>query len=132
MVCGEVQSLTQDCRKCGVTLGRYFCKICALYEDSPSKSINHCQYCNVCRVGSGLGIDYYHCMKCNCCLSTSLEGNHVCTSRALEQDCPICRDNMQLSERTVRQLPCGHFMHSECFTEYCKVTSYAARSHSRD
>ena len=50
-------------------LGQYYCGVCKLWDNSAgkgehaTKSIYHCQYCNVCRVGKGLGIDYKHCMK---------------------------------------------------------------------
>jgi hypothetical protein len=34
---------------------------CRLWDDSPTKSIYHCADCGVCRVGKGLGKDFFHC-----------------------------------------------------------------------
>lgn len=74
----------------------------------------HCPFCNLCRVGRGLGIDYFHCMTCNCCLGIKLV-NHKCLEKGLETNCPICCDFLFTSSATVRALPCGHYMHSACF-----------------
>ncbi|CAN0505237.1 unnamed protein product, partial [Ectocarpus sp. 8 AP-2014] len=35
---------------------RYYCGICHLFDDAPEKDIYHCPYCNVCRLGKGLGV----------------------------------------------------------------------------
>lgn len=74
----------------------------------------HCPFCNLCRVGKGLGIDYFHCMTCNCCLGIKLV-NHKCLEKSLETNCPICCDFLFTSSATVRAQPCGHYMHSACF-----------------
>lgn len=78
------------------------------------RTVYHCPFCNLCRLGRGLGIDYFHCMTCNCCLGIKLE-NHKCLEKGLETNCPICCDFLFTSSATVRALPCGHYMHSACF-----------------
>lgn len=78
------------------------------------RQIYHCPYCNLCRVGKGLGIDYFHCMKCNACMSRSLLV-HVCREKCLEDNCPICHEYIFTSNSPVKALPCGHLMHSACF-----------------
>lgn len=78
------------------------------------RTVYHCPFCNLCRVGRGLGIDYFHCMTCNCCLGIKLV-NHKCLEKGLETNCPICCDFLFTSSATVRALPCGHYMHSACF-----------------
>ena len=45
----------------GLPFAKYFCPMCNLFDDE-SKSIYHCPFCNVCRIGKGLGIDFRHCM----------------------------------------------------------------------
>lgn len=78
-------------------------------------------YSNLCRRGKGLGIDYCHCMSCNSCMSMAVFKNHVCRSRALESDCPICSESLFDSPHPVRELdPCGHLMHSHCFATYSR------------
>lgn len=78
------------------------------------RTVYHCPFCNLCRLGRGLGIDYFHCMTCNCCLGINVV-NHKCLEKGLETNCPICCDFLFTSSATVRALPCGHYMHSACF-----------------
>lgn len=86
------------------------------------RMIYHCPFCNLCRVGKGLGIDFFHCMTCNCCLGMKLV-DHKCREKGLETNCPICCDFLFTSSTTVRALPCGHFMHSACFQVYQYICS---------
>lgn len=78
------------------------------------REIYHCPYCNLCRVGKGLGVDYFHCMNCNACMSRSLM-THTCREKHLEDNCPICHEYIFTSCSPVKALPCGHVMHSTCF-----------------
>ncbi|KAL3640633.1 hypothetical protein CASFOL_015601 [Castilleja foliolosa] len=105
--------MTKSCN--GFSMGRYYCRICKLFDDE--RQIYHCPYCNLCRVGKGLGIDYFHCMKCNACMSKSLFV-HVCREKCLEDNCPICHEYIFTSSSPVKALPCGHLMHSYCFKDY--------------
>jgi len=79
-----------------------------------NREIYHCPYCNLCRVGKGLGVDYFHCMNCNACMSRSLM-IHTCREKSLEENCPICHEYIFTSCSPVKALPCGHAMHSTCF-----------------
>ncbi|KAK4437122.1 Zinc finger protein BRUTUS-like [Sesamum alatum] len=105
--------MSQSCS--GFSMGRYYCKICKLFDDE--RQIYHCPYCNLCRLGKGLGIDYFHCMKCNACMARSLLV-HVCREKCLEDNCPICHEYIFTSNSPVKALPCGHLMHSACFQDY--------------
>ena len=78
------------------------------------RSVYHCPFCNLCRLGSGLGTDFFHCMKCNCCLGIKMI-EHKCREKMLEMNCPICCDFLFTSSAPVKGFPCGHFMHSACF-----------------
>ncbi|EOA34392.1 hypothetical protein CARUB_v10021919mg [Capsella rubella] len=117
MKCLLIQPIGANCSNtsCKSSMGKYFCKICKLYDDE--RKIYHCPYCNLCRVGKGLGIDYFHCMKCNACMSRTL-AEHVCREKCLEDNCPICHEYIFTSNSPVKALPCGHLMHSSCFQEY--------------
>ncbi|KAF3438579.1 hypothetical protein FNV43_RR21342 [Rhamnella rubrinervis] len=99
----------------GFTMAKYYCNICKFFDDE--RTVYHCPFCNLCRVGGGLGIDFFHCMTCNCCLGMKLV-NHKCLEKSLETNCPICCDFLFTSSATVRALPCGHYMHSACFQAY--------------
>ncbi|CAA0826796.1 zinc ion binding [Striga hermonthica] len=118
MKCLVIQPIGPTCisKSCtGFSMGRYYCRICKLFDDE--RQIYHCPYCNLCRVGKGLGIDYFHCMKCNACMSRALLV-HVCREKCLEDNCPICHEYIFTSNSPVKALPCGHLMHSSCFKDY--------------
>ncbi|XP_057416206.1 zinc finger protein BRUTUS-like isoform X2 [Lotus japonicus] len=105
--------MTPSCN--GLSMAKYFCNICKFFDDE--RNVYHCPFCNLCRVGRGLGIDYFHCMKCNCCLGIK-STSHKCLEKGLEMNCPICCDDLFTSSAPVRALPCGHYMHSACFQAY--------------
>ncbi|KAK7358271.1 hypothetical protein VNO77_00197 [Canavalia gladiata] len=118
MRCLNIQPIGPTCTtpSCdGFSMAKYYCNICKFFDDE--RNVYHCPFCNLCRVGRGLGIDYFHCMKCNCCLGIK-STSHKCLEKGLEMNCPICCDDLFTSSATVRALPCGHYMHSACFQAY--------------
>lgn len=118
MRCLKIQAVGPICAtpSCnGFLMSKYYCNICKFFDDE--RTVYHCPFCNLCRLGSGLGIDFFHCMKCNCCLGMKLV-DHKCREKGLESNCPICCDFLFTSSAAVRALPCGHFMHSACFQAY--------------
>ncbi|CAL9068793.1 zinc finger protein BRUTUS-like [Musa acuminata AAA Group] len=118
MRCLKVQPVGTCCKtpSCdGFLMAKYYCNICKFFDDE--RSVYHCPFCNLCRVGKGLGTDFFHCMTCNCCLGMKLK-EHECREKGLETNCPICCDFLFTSSAAVRALPCGHFMHSACFQAY--------------
>uniref|UniRef100_A0ACD5TE23 Uncharacterized protein n=1 Tax=Avena sativa TaxID=4498 RepID=A0ACD5TE23_AVESA len=118
MLCMKVQPVGPNCQtpSCnGLSMAKYYCSICKFFDDE--RSVYHCPFCNLCRLGEGLGTDFFHCMKCNCCLGVKLK-EHKCREKMLEMNCPICCDFLFTSSAAVRGLPCGHFMHSACFQAY--------------
>lgn len=72
--------------------------------------------------GKGLGVDSFHCMSCNACMSLELFDRHRCTERALGGTCPVCSDPLFSSASPIKELPCGHFMHSLCFGAYTRYS----------
>ncbi len=61
MLCGTAQRAGEVCVACGVSAARYYCSICKLWNDDPDKNIYHCGDCGICRIGRGLGKDFFHC-----------------------------------------------------------------------
>lgn len=122
MECGLKQPISQDCSGCGTKLAAYYCNICHLFDDDESKDIYHCPFCNFCRRGKGLGKDSFHCMSCNACMSLELFNKHKCTEEALSGNCPVCSDPLFESNTPIKELPCGHFMHSLCFGAYVRYS----------
>ncbi|KAF3646143.1 putative chaperone protein dnaJ 15-like [Capsicum annuum] len=118
MNCLKVQPVGPICTtpSCnGLSMAKYYCSSCKFFDDE--RTVYHCPFCNLCRLGQGLGVDFFHCMTCNCCLGMKLV-DHKCREKGLETNCPICCDFLFTSSETVRGLPCGHFMHSACFQAY--------------
>ncbi|EPS73048.1 hypothetical protein M569_01704, partial [Genlisea aurea] len=118
MNCIQIQPIAPVCStpSCnGLSMAKYYCSSCKFFDDQ--REVYHCPFCNLCRVGKGLGIDYFHCMTCNCCLGMKLV-DHKCREKGLETNCPICCDFLFTSSTAVRALPCGHYMHSACFQAY--------------
>ncbi|EXC25401.1 Uncharacterized RING finger protein [Morus notabilis] len=123
MRCLNIQPLGPKCKtpSCnGFAMAKYYCSICKLFEDE--RNVYHCPFCNICRIGKGLGVDYFHCMTCNCCLSIRLL-SHECKKNCLETSCPLCNEFLFTSTTPVRALPCGHYVHSTCFGE-CASSPY--------
>eukprot|EP00178_Gracilaria_changii_P008532 TRINITY_DN2585_c0_g1_i1.p1 TRINITY_DN2585_c0_g1~~TRINITY_DN2585_c0_g1_i1.p1 ORF type:complete len:1137 (-),score=162.19 TRINITY_DN2585_c0_g1_i1:4777-8187(-) len=125
MECSTLQPVSASCvnKECGKRFARYFCEICVFYDDRENTHVYHCHSCNVCRVGKGLGIDYFHCMKCNQCMHVKYrEKGHNCVQKSMESDCPVCSQYLFTSTSPIKYLRCGHLMHATCYDRY--------RSHS--
>ena len=61
MLCGCAQLASEECALCSERGAWYYCDVCKLWDDDPEKSIYHCNDCGICRVGKGLGKDFFHC-----------------------------------------------------------------------
>lgn len=61
MLCGCAQPASEECALCSERAAWYYCDVCKLWDDDPEKSIYHCNDCGICRVGKGLGKDFFHC-----------------------------------------------------------------------
>ena len=105
--CGVQGPAAMDCSSCGARQARYFCGICRLWDDTPGREIYHCPFCNLCRLGKGLGVDAQHCMGCNSCMALAEHASHAC--RRLPEACPACAEPLFDSPRPYRQFPCGEF-----------------------
>ncbi|KAJ5086369.1 hypothetical protein NUU61_007676 [Penicillium alfredii] len=120
MLCGHAQPAAQVCRQCNEQSAQYYCEICKLWDNDGKKSIYHCNDCGICRIGQGLGKDFFHCKTCCVCLPISIEITHRCIERSTQCDCPICGEYMFTSPETVVVVRCGHSIHHKCLSEYSK------------
>lgn len=66
MLCGCPQKASDCCIKCNESAAQYYCGVCKLWNDDPNKPIYHCNDCGLCRVGQGLGKDFFHCKVSTC------------------------------------------------------------------
>lgn len=108
------------CIECGLEMANYFCKICVLYDNDPTKDIYHCDKCGICRLGLGLDKDYFHCDTCNICLSIDLKEKHRCIRDTTHSNCPICNEYLFTSISPVVFMKCGHSIHQNCYDEMSK------------
>lgn len=107
------QDANSHCKSCGILFAEYFCEICKLWDDEGiKKNIYHCKGCGICRIGPAQ--KYFHCDTCCACYPVSLRGNHVCINGGMQNNCPICLEDMFTSRRPVVILKCGHNIHSHC------------------
>lgn len=117
--CHTLQEPSQYCinEDCKICFGKYFCKICNLYDDR-EKDQYHCDKCGICRIGK---VNTFHCDICNMCLDIRCK-NHKCINK-LELNCPICMEEIFTSREAVTILKCGHSIHHECLIKYA-ATNY--------
>ncbi|KAL8952609.1 MAG: hypothetical protein Q9222_001483 [Ikaeria aurantiellina] len=120
MFCGCAQVASEACVQCGERSARYYCSVCKLWDDHPGKRIYHCNDCGICRIGEGLGKDFFHCKICCACIAISIRDTHRCIERSTDCDCPICGEYMFTSPLTVVFMKCGHSIHHKCYYEYMK------------
>ncbi|KAI1330552.1 hypothetical protein F5Y16DRAFT_362123 [Xylariaceae sp. FL0255] len=123
MFCGTTQRAGPTCVACEAPAARYYCDICKLWQDDPDRPCYHCNDCGICRIGRGIGKDFFHCKKCCACIAISQRDDHKCVERATDCDCPICGEYMFTSPQAVVFMRCGHTIHKTCFHEHMK-TSY--------
>ncbi|KAI1659277.1 zf-CHY-domain-containing protein [Daldinia decipiens] len=121
MYCGTAQRANDVCMSCGISAARYYCNICKLWNDDPDKPVYHCNDCGICRIGRGIGKDFYHCKTCCACIAIGQEKDHKCIERSIDCDCPICGDYMFTSPKAVCFMKCGHSIHRQCHDEHRKV-----------
>lgn len=120
LYCKRTGPLGQYCsyENCKKQMAKYYCSICRLFDDDETRSKYHCHSCNICRMGQGLGTDYFHCMICNTCLDIRYENDHKCVENCAKGQCPVCRHELFESVRAVKYLGCGHLMHTDCYNVY--------------
>lgn len=113
----------------------------------------HCPYCDTCKPGRGLGIDAFHCMKCNQCIrapkgracSRDPPFVHVCPADAnpapyevsprsvgdepphkVTEGCARCGRCVFASLELLDALPCGCVVHARCLPGASRCLSCGA------
>jgi uncharacterized CHY-type Zn-finger protein len=122
MLCNTPQAASQTCNMCGNQAACYYCAVCKLWNNDPEKAIYHCDDCGICRLGQGLGKDFFHCKTCVVCMSIAAESTHRCIEQSTKCDCPICGEYLFTSSKTVVFMRCGHAIHDNCFHQLCRST----------
>jgi RING finger and CHY zinc finger domain-containing protein 1 len=111
ITCGEIQKVSNECKKCHVVFAKYYCDVCHLFENNPQKEIFHCKQCGICRIGNSES--YVHCSKCNLCINKEVYNNHKCFVNTWN-DCSVCMEELKISVKQLFLLSCGHGIHVEC------------------
>ncbi len=122
MHCMTEQPVSEQCVRCDARFAKYFCSTCNFFEDAPNRPVYHCEHCGICRRGRGLGIDNFHCHRCDACVSIETRDHHNCVQRGLHTPCPVCLEDMFTSTEESVYMRCGHSMHASCFREYTKTS----------
>jgi uncharacterized CHY-type Zn-finger protein len=122
MICKTPQRASQTCKSCGEQASCYYCSVCKLWNNDPAKGIYHCDDCGICRLGEGLGRDFFHCKTCAVCMSIGVQSTHRCIERSTKCDCPICGEYLFTSAGTVVFMRCGHSIHDSCFKDWCRAS----------
>lgn len=117
------QGVGEQCVSCDALFARHYCGVCKFFEDTPNRQVYHCAKCGICRRGEGLGIDNFHCDKCDACVTMQSREHHRCVELGLHAECPICREFMFSSTTPAVYMRCGHSMHVTCFLRHAR-TSY--------
>jgi RING finger and CHY zinc finger domain-containing protein 1 len=121
--CNEIQDISQYCIKCNNCMGIYFCKICNLFDNNGEiKKIFHCNDCGICRIG---GKDnFYHCNKCEGCISIKIKDNHnKCIEKSFKDNCSICLEDIFNSRSDIYILNCNHIFHKKCLFKVLMLCS---------
>lgn len=116
------QPLSTHCAYCRGQFANYACLECRVFDNTPGRSIFHCDSCGVCRLGRPE--DYRHCDVCQACIPATSFAQHPCLPEAFAKPCGVCNQPMKESVRACSVLACGHVMHSTCLDHHL-TKSYA-------
>ena len=116
--CYFFQDFAQYCESCDYCFGKYYCEKCKFIDDNKDQEYFHCDKCGICRRGKG--DEYEHCDECNGCFRIGHKNSSLCQQNKMNNDCPICFEELFHSIDTAHQLTCKHMMHSKCFDSYLK------------
>lgn len=109
--CKLEQVYGEECRRCGVRFGKYFCPTCKFYDNDTSKAQFHCDGCGLCRVGGRE--NFIHCDKCCVCYHADRFHNHQVRRRYGPPPPPLPVMTAQNMLRAIRVIPFG-FSHRCC------------------
>jgi hypothetical protein len=64
VMCGSIQPKAQNCDRCRVEFGSYYCHTCGITDDPVGVDLRHCDQCRVCMPGMT-----FHCELCRACFA---------------------------------------------------------------
>ena len=114
--CNEEQPVSNECIKCKLKFGEYYCEKCVFWDNDLSKEIFHCDDCKLCRVGGKE--NFQHCDNCGMCLLKSKFEEHNCRVSTFDGECPICFEDLKTSTEQLSLLRCTHVLHEKCLLDY--------------
>ena len=138
-LCGLEQEPSNTCSnpECIVKFSTSYCEICQIWT---SKNIHHCKDCGICRVGTKQTL--FHCVDCGTCFNVGEDANqtHQCANinittnasthniknnnKWIDALCVVCGESTFNSQSESINLPCSHFIHNNCFTQYIQQSNY--------
>jgi RING finger/CHY zinc finger protein 1 len=116
--CDLLQDFSQICASCKECMGTYYCEYCKFVDSNSLQSYFHCDKCGMCRRGKKN--EYEHCDECGCCFMIGHKKN-TCSKNKLNNNCPICFDDMNNSIITSVPMECGHMIHTTCYAIYART-----------
>ncbi|XP_039272006.2 RING finger and CHY zinc finger domain-containing protein 1-like [Styela clava] len=123
--CSTVQEVSPECKVCSTNFGKYHCSICNMFDDRDRKQY-HCDDCGLCRVGGRA--NFFHCAKCDLCLSIDIKDSHKCVEKSSKSNCPVCLEDMHTSTESLKVPSCGHLIHQKCYSVMLQHNEYRCPS----
>jgi RING finger/CHY zinc finger protein 1 len=108
-----------NCIDCNITFGKKNCNICNIWCNRIDDMF-HCEDCGLCRQGNKK--DFYHCKTCDICFSVINKDTHKCERYNINDNCPICLNNLYNNNDSTMLLDCNHLIHSKCLKDLIKNT----------
>ncbi|XP_023347357.1 RING finger and CHY zinc finger domain-containing protein 1 isoform X3 [Eurytemora carolleeae] len=125
--CDKRSGISNECYDCKTIFGeKYFCKICRLF-DHKDKGQFHCEGCGICRIGHRE--NFKHCFTCEMCMPIGTE--HKCIAQSSRNNCPVCFESIHSSRTSTFIPPCGHLIHTPCYSDMLKTGLYSCPSCGR-
>jgi RING finger/CHY zinc finger protein 1 len=114
--CNLLQDFSQYCQSCKLCFGKYYCEKCKFVDDKDSQQYFHCDKCRMCRRGNK--DDFEHCDNCGLCFDKMHK--KFCKNKGVNNECPICFENLPYSTSHILPLSCGHIIHFKCLQDHVK------------
>lgn len=127
--CNLEQEPSQYCSnpECKIKFSNSYCKICQIWTHK--QNIFHCNDCGICRIGTEETL--FHCYDCGICFDKSTKQSHQCSnsnqnkiSKWTNGLCVICNESTFNSLFKPIILPCSHFIHEKCYSQYLQQNNY--------
>lgn len=109
--CDHIQFFSQYCEVCNLCFGKYFCDKCKFIDDNEKQKYFHCDECRICRRGNKENFE--HCHNCGQCFGIGHK-EQCKKKKILNEECPVCFENLFYSIIPSIPMTCGHTIHYKC------------------